>query len=159
METSTRSIVYALGLISCGAFCLCALTACAPQVRATSPTVAVIVHPTNQTGELSDTALRAIFSKEQLEWPPSAGLPRNTIIAIDLGPDDPARATFSQRVFGKSTAMVRRSWIAERLKSGREPPPQRSAAEVLDIVSRAPGAIGYIPASMATDRVKVIRTL
>jgi len=129
-----------------------------PHTSGDAPSVAVIVHPSNHIDSLGIHQLRRIFSKRERTWPASSGLDRKRIIPLDLGTQDPAREAFSRAVFDGSTDSVRRLWIAEGLKNGNEPPLERPPSKVLELVSRVPNAIGYVPAHMATKGVKIVST-
>jgi ABC-type phosphate transport system substrate-binding protein len=101
---------------------------------------------------MSRDELRPIFQSKKNTW--SDG---TRAIPFNLPPDNAIRQAFDAAVLNLDPASMPRYWIDSKIR-GAEPPPRTipSAALMLKIVSKMPGAVGYIEASAADDRVKVI---
>jgi hypothetical protein len=96
--------------------------------------------------------LRAVFTRVLRDWPD-----RTPVTAINLAPSVPERVVFDRVVLGMDPDDVAQFWIDQMIR-GDSPPPRQlsSAAAIVDLVSRTPGAIGYIPDSKLKPRVKVV---
>ncbi len=70
------------------------------------------------------------------------------------------REAFYQALVGRSLPEINSYW-ARLVFSGRGSPPRQvdSAGELLDIVVRNRGAIGYLPENKVDDRVVVLSSL
>lgn len=112
----------------------------------------VIVHPSSPVRVLSANDLRAVFTRVLRDWPD-----RTPVSAINFAPSVPERAVFDRVVLGMDPDDVAQFWVDQMIR-GDSPPPRQlsSAAAIVDLVSRTPGAIGYIPESKLKLRVKVV---
>lgn len=74
------------------------------------------------------------------------------IRCIDLPAGSPPRESFTRLVLGLSQRALDRYWMRQAL-SGGPPPPREvgTAAELIALVAREPGALGYVPASTLAD--------
>jgi hypothetical protein len=112
----------------------------------------VITHPSSPGHVLSASELRAVFTRVLRDWPD--GTP---VIAINLASNVPGRAVFDRVVLGMDPDDVAQFWIDQKIRGDRPPPLQlSSAAAIVDLVSRTPGAIGYVPPSALKPRLKVV---
>lgn len=107
--------------------------------------LAVIVHSSNSIESLSEREIRHFFERKIKNW--ASG---TKVVPVDLPAEDPYREVFSRAIFDSSADTVRKRWIAVGLQGGSRPPPMRSTARVIELVSRTRGAIGYVP----TNRLK-----
>lgn len=105
----------------------------------------VIVNAANPVASVGNAQLSSLFLKKLTQW--GGGLPA---VPVDLGPESPVRASFSQQIHHKGTAAVKAYW-QQMIFSGREvPPPEKaSAREVVAFVSANRGGVGYVPAGTA----------
>jgi ABC-type phosphate transport system substrate-binding protein len=112
----------------------------------------VIVHISSPVHVLSANDLRAVFTRVLRNWPD--GTP---VTAINFAPGVLERAVFDRVVLGMDPDDVAEFWVDQMIR-GDSPPPRQlsSAAAIVDLVSRTPGAIGYIPESKLRPRVKVV---
>lgn len=124
--------------------------------RAATPTLAVIVHPSNSIGSLSGPELESIFTSSRRYW--RSG---DHIVAFNYPPDDPLRVAFDRAVLRMSPDQVSTFWINQRIR-GRQGPPRQipDASLMVRVIERLPGAIGYAPIDMAKGaNVKVVAVI
>jgi hypothetical protein len=124
-------------------------------VAAQQKTLAVIVHRSNPTENLSMAELREYFLSERTSWPTKqkvrtvmtpAGRPERQAllqIALDMRREQDYQAHF-----------LRARFTEQALEQPRE---MQSPADVLRFVSNVPGALAYLPASEVDPSVKVVR--
>ena len=135
---------------------LCVALGPAPAAASSAPESVdflIIVHPDNPTDTLDRRQLSRIFFKLKSRW--SDG---HKIRPVDQGSQSPIRDSFSRTVHQRSINSVRNYW-QRRLFSGQSTPPPElgSDQQVLDVVRREPGAIGYVSAAAGSiDGVKVL---
>jgi hypothetical protein len=81
-------------------------------------------------------------------------------LPFDLPRDDPARAAFYRALTGMSAAEVNSYW-ARLMFSGQTMPPQPlpTEAAMVEVVSRNPSAIGYLPQAPADAALRVVLVL
>lgn len=117
-----------------------------------SDDIAVIVHPSVKVGALSRTALRPIFQTQ------STTLPDGTSARpLNLPEGSAERRGFDAAVLGLDPDRVARYWIDRKIRGGARPPKKiPSAALMVKVVSKTPGAVGYVAVSAVTDGVKVV---
>jgi hypothetical protein len=104
----------------------------------------VIVNAANPVDTIGRDELAKLFLKRSVTWPGG-----KHVEPLDLPIDDPIRALFSKRVLHKTLVAVRAFW-EQQIFSGRDVPPYErpSDAEVIATVSSAPGAVGYVTATI-----------
>lgn len=120
-------------------------------VHADGEELAVIVHQEASIDTLEQDDLRLIFQTYKTSVRGTKVLPLNL-----PGPDD-ARRAFDEVVLGLEPDRVTRYWIDRRIRGGNPPPKSiASPAMVLRIVAAKKEAIGYVPVSEVTPRVKVV---
>jgi ABC-type phosphate transport system substrate-binding protein len=112
----------------------------------------VVVNPQNKTTSVDRKFVADIFLKKITRWPDG-----EVVHPVDLSPESPARARFSEEVLRRSVSAVKSYW-QQLVFSGREvPPPElESDEEVLRYVLRFPGGIGYLSGAANVERVKVV---
>jgi len=115
-----------------------------------APEFRVIVHPSNPLQAADRGYLADAFLKKVSRW--ESG---ETIRAVDLRPDSPARRRFSESVLKRSVGAVRSYW-QQRIFSGRDvPPPELESDEsVLAFVAKFPGAVGYVSGAAKLSGVR-----
>lgn len=125
-----------------------------PLARAAEPSAAfrIITHPDNAAGSVERAFLADAFLKKRTRWPSG-----ESIVAVDLRVDAPARKHFSEKVLRRSVFAVRSYW-QQRIFTGRGvPPPELDTDEaVIEHVQRHPGAVGYVSGRAAVETVKVL---
>ncbi len=103
--------------------------------------IAVIAHPSVGNVVVSQIKLVNLFLIPGTTWPDS-----QVAIPIDLTAPAHIKADFYRLAFGRSQSQLRAYW-ARQVFSGMGAPPIEvsSAPEVVRIVSKTPGAVGYVP--------------
>ncbi|SRR6266478_3275570 len=112
----------------------------------------VVVNPQNVATSVDRKFVADAFLKKVTRWPDG-----EAVRPVDLQPESPARARFSDEIVKRSVSAVKSYW-QQLVFSGREiPPPELdSDEEVIRYVLRFPGAIGYVSGAASADRVKVV---
>jgi len=115
--------------------------ASAPALAQTaSPDYRVIVHPKNPLVAIDRELATQAFLRKVISW--SHG---GVIRPVDLPPDSPVRAKFSEEVLRRSVSAVRSYWLQVIFSGRGVPPPElKSDDDVVQYVLREPGAIGYV---------------
>lgn len=120
--------------------------------------IAIIVHPSNKN-EITRSDLERIYTLRQFSYPD------DTIAFPFMLPYSLAeREIFDQEVSGLSSSQLMVYW-SKIVFSGKGTPPRSvtSATEMLNVVSRTPNAIGYVPAAYLNDvwleKVTVVLTI
>lgn len=113
--------------------------------------LAVIVSAKFDLKGLSKGELRQAFLGESV----NAG--GRKLLALNLAPKSGERQAFDQAVLGMGPEEVPRFWVDQRIRGKGKPPKTiPSAATLLRLVAKLPGAIGYVPLSAVTDEVRVL---
>jgi ABC-type phosphate transport system substrate-binding protein len=135
-----------------GAFTLIALTAAAVIAEPPRSAYVLIVHPGTVVSRLDRKLLSDIFLRRATRWPDDT-----PIHPVDLGPDSPIRARFSQDVLSRSLSEVRSYW-QQRIFSGQGLPPPEIGDDdgVVTYVLSHAGAIGYVSAGTALRGAKAV---
>lgn len=112
----------------------------------------VVAHPDSGFTEMSRKELVNIYMGRYQKLP--SGGPAYPVDLI------PRREVFYDRLLGKTLAEVNSYW-ARLVFSGRASPPRwiDNASDVIDLVARNPGAIGYLDAGQIDVRVVVVHRL
>lgn len=101
---------------------------------------------------LSNNAVRAIFGMRLRTWPD-----KTPIKVFVLGDRDPAHANFTKQVLSIFPHQLRRAWDRQVFSGTAQAPNEvRSIEAMLSAVSSTPGAIGYLPAGLVDDNVRVV---
>jgi ABC-type phosphate transport system substrate-binding protein len=105
-----------------------------------APPYRVIVHPQNQAGAVTRRFLAEAFLKKTTRWADG-----EVIHPVDLGPDSPTRARFTEDVLSRSVGAVKSYW-QQLIFAGRDlpPPEMESDAAIIRYVLHNQGAVGYI---------------
>lgn len=113
--------------------------------------VAVIVHPSNNAS-LSAKDVERIFLGKAKSFP--GGTDAKPLNLVETAT---ARSEFDENIIGRSTAQISAFW-SKQIFTGKGMPPDEvgSDAEMLEMVSNNPNAIGYVDSSAVNDSVKVI---
>ena len=124
----------------------------ARPLAASMPAYRLIVNPQNGATSVDRRFVADAFLKKITRWPDG-----ESVHPVDLSPEAPARARFSEEVIRRSVSAVKSYW-QQLVFSGRDvPPPELDRDEdVIGYVLRFPGAIGYVSSTANVDRVKVV---
>ncbi|WP_235282122.1 hypothetical protein [Methyloterricola oryzae] len=129
-----------------------ALLTCPPLISsAASDDLAVVIAAQSPVDRLSPGAIRLIFNRKSL-----LDGNGNRWIPVNLPPADPARRAFSQALFGAMPEEMEEYWNIEYFHGITPPEVLASEEAVLRFVSATAGAIGYVHASRADNRVKIL---
>ncbi|WP_298442582.1 hypothetical protein [uncultured Ferrimonas sp.] len=104
----------------------------------------VVVNDPSVAGEISQSELRAIYSMKRQFWPDGTA-----ITVVTLAANDPLHVEFCKNQLKLLPFQLNREW--DRLVfsgMGERPQQVASAEELLELVSRTKGAIGYLPDQM-----------
>jgi ABC-type phosphate transport system substrate-binding protein len=131
--------------------CWTLVALCMSATAAWAGDYAVIVNKANAAPVDKDTVVK-IYTGQLKSW--KDGSP---VAAVDLPESDPARASFTSEVLGKTVANVKALW-AQMIFSGQALPPKQASSddEVKKLVSANKGAIGYVKASSVDDSVRAV---
>lgn len=105
--------------------------------------IAVIVNPSNQVDNLTQSQLKGIFSGQITNWQEVGG-PDISIILVNRDEASGTREAFFKKVMDTSDFT-------------KEAVIQPGSGQVRSIVASTPGAIGYISFGYVTSQVKVIK--
>jgi len=118
--------------------------------------VAVIVNSSNGQGvTLAD--IKSIYSDQMVAWQNG-----NKIDVYNLPPDDVNREVFARKVLSVSAQDAAAAESNRRItNSARNPQEVKRDKLVASIVSRTPGAIGYVPVGEVEGKIgiRVVMTL
>ncbi|SDZ94468.1 phosphate ABC transporter substrate-binding protein [Alkalimonas amylolytica] len=114
----------------------------------------IVVHPTNAIELTTDDVSRLYLGRARTFPNGESAVP------INLAEGMPAREIFDQRALSRSSAQLKAYW-SKLVFTGKGTPPQEadSHEEVLKLVATNPSIIGYVPASAADERVRVVLQL
>jgi ABC-type phosphate transport system substrate-binding protein len=130
----------------------CTLAAVLLCLTTTSSAVELIANPEVPTESLTRSVVRSIFSMRLTSWP--SGMPIRVFV---LGDKDDLHAAFSKRILGVFPHQLRRAWNRQIFSgTGQAPEKVGSEREMLDRVSRTPGAIGYISEDMINEQIRTL---
>jgi ABC-type phosphate transport system substrate-binding protein len=124
-------------------------------VPAQQRALAVIVHRSNPTEDLSTAELREYFLAERTNWPT-----KQKVRAVMIAPGRPERQALLQLALDMRREQDYQAHFlrAKFTEQAVEQPRELSApADVLRFVSNVPGALAYLPASEVDPSVKVLR--
>ena len=131
------------------------LAAAAPhRAAAQGVSFRVIVNASNPIAQLSREEASRIFLRKVLSWKGGGAAE-----PIDQSPDSPVRQSFTKAVHHKDVEQIRGYW-QQILFTGQGAPPieKASDADVIELVAKVPGAIGYVSATATLgSEVKIIR--
>lgn len=119
----------------------------------TPDTILVIANKAVKTNSVSRDELRPIFQTKTTTW--SDGSPARP---FNLPDSDLTRHGFDAAVLGLDPDRVARYWIDRKIRGGERPPKTApSAAIMVKVIGKSPGAVGYVDSAVALDAsVKVV---
>jgi len=122
--------------------------------RASSAEVAVIANPSVPVDHISSTELLDLYAGDIKEW--GNGAP---IVVLDLKPKSTIKDAF-YAYLGKSSSRMKSIWMKNML-SGEGQPPKAEPTErdILEVVAKTPGAIGYVNRDLVTPDVRVLAVI
>lgn len=127
-----------------------ALFTLAPSGASAEP-LALVVSEQVSLETLGLAELQQLFLGGKLE----AGGKR--LLALNLPPGSEARERFDREILGMSPEEVPRFWVDQRIRGKGKPPKIiPSAATLVRLVIKLPGAIGYVPLSAVTPGARVV---
>ncbi|HSR41106.1 MAG TPA: hypothetical protein VLL48_03015 [Longimicrobiales bacterium] len=118
------------------------------------PAIAIVVHPSVVVDELTFEELRTIFRGERQFWPD-----RSRITLLVRAPVAYERDVILNRIYRMSEDDFRQYWIAKMFRAEVASGPKLVYSNDMarELVTAIPGAITFMPASEADERVKVLR--
>jgi ABC-type phosphate transport system substrate-binding protein len=132
-----------------GALLLVPLTGRAVE---TPDVIAVIANVNTPVTIAAKDELRAIFQTKKLTWPDGSA-----VRAFNLPEESSYRRGFDAAVLGLDPERVLRFWLDRKIRGGERPPLKvPSSTVMLRVVSKTPGAIGYVEAAVVDKSVKVV---
>lgn len=113
----------------------------------------VIVHSSNAEIGLTKSELSRLFLKRVARWKDE-----RPVVPVDLDEGSPVRRSFSRAIHGRDVPAIKSYW-QQQIFSGRGVPPREvdSEEEVVRLVGRNPGAIGYVSTAAPLTGVKVVK--
>ena len=135
--------------------CLAPLALGAATGRATAGAaearISVVTGTTPPNLTLNREALRDIFLKRVV-----IDHSGSKLVPLNLPPEDPLRAAFSEALLGKPPDALQRYWN-ERYFQGVSPPyVVRSEEAMLRFIAETPGALGYVATCRVDKRARVV---
>ncbi len=135
-----------------GASCLAAVSLVG-RAEAADEGVAIIVNPKNAQKSVDASELAAIFTTRTQFWNQGGG----RILAFNFPAKHPVRVAFDDTVIHMDADQVARFWIDRRVRGGNPPPRQvPNGPLLLRLVEELEGAIGYVPESLVSPKVRVV---
>lgn len=114
--------------------------------------VELVAHAEVTESRLTTSQLRAIFSMRQTRW--SDGQPIQVFV---LPSDDPHHASFTRQFLKMFPYQLDAIWNRQRYSGiGSTPVIVNSATELQQLLLQTPGAIGYLPAALVSEGLKVV---
>lgn len=112
----------------------------------------IIINHDVAVESLPNNAVRAIFGMRLRTWPD-----KTPIKVFVLGDRDPTHTNFTKQVLSIFPHQLRRAWDRQVFSGTAQAPNEvRSTEAMLSAVSSTPGAIGYLPAALVDDKVRVV---
>lgn len=111
--------------------------------------IAVIVHP-ERIVSLRKAEIAQIFLKQRRFWGNG-----DAIVPVNRDAGSPAREDFAHTIFGDHSRAQVAYWNREYFRGVLPPITFASDESVLRFVASDPRAVGYVPASLVDDTVRV----
>jgi ABC-type phosphate transport system substrate-binding protein len=148
-NNSLFGVIGAVGVIVAATLFLLPLPSSA---RDSGEVIAVIANKSVGITKISRDELRPIFQTKKDTWPDgTAAKPFN------LADSNKVRQGFDAAVLGLDPDRVTRYWIDRKIRGGERPPQSApSSAVMLKVISKTPGAVGYVELAAVDASVKVI---
>lgn len=111
----------------------------------------VIIHPNNANALDAKVIVKIFLGKEKKFSDGSETIP------VNQNPESQTRQDFDKNILGRSTTQVVANW-SKLVFTGKGIPPKEleNDAEVINLVSTNPSAIGYVDRAAVTDAVKIV---
>jgi len=152
---ATKSMGGRLALLLTAAFFAAAWIEAAggvDQERTRAGPFKVVVNPEAGVSQLPQEELARIFLGKKTLW--ESG---NRITPAMIDESTPVAADFIVTMVRRTVAQYQAYWKRQLFSGGGTAPKTfRNSAQVLDYVTKNPGAIGVVEASASDDRVKVV---
>ncbi len=112
----------------------------------------LITHPNTEITEISRSTARAIFSMRRQVWPDGAA------IRVFVFPDKhKLHKAFAKQLLGVFPHQLRRAWDRKVFSgTGQAPDTVQSEAEMIEMINKTPGAIGYISKDNRDESVQIL---
>lgn len=122
------------------------------DATAAEPAFRIIVNEMNPITSIDRKTLADVFLKKVTRWGDG-----EVIRPVDLRPESAARAAFTEEVLRRTVVAVKSYW-QQLVFSGRDVPPPEvdSDEQVIKLVLRSPGAVGYVSGDAHLEHVKPI---
>jgi len=112
----------------------------------------LIVHPQNQTTQLSRNTLRAMFAMRTPQW--ADGSPVQVFVLED---SNPVHTSFCKHILGMFPYQLRRVWDRQVFSgTGIAPITVKNEQEMRERVAQTEGSIGYILPENVNSSVKTL---
>lgn len=114
----------------------------------------IVVHKNRSVGELTSIDIKRMFLGKMKRW--SDGMP---VIPV-FNPQSSTHEAFTRMLLQKSAFQLNTYW-RKRLYSGQGMMPYQANdnAEVFTYLSEHPNAISYLPQSVVTDPLKMVKVI
>jgi ABC-type phosphate transport system substrate-binding protein len=143
LSESTRHYPFVARLVTLAIFLFTSKSA-VPQ--------SVVAHPNVPVSEISQQEARALFTMSQHSW-----LDGTPIVVFVLPDSSPIHKEFCKKHLGMFAHQLRQTWDRKVFSgTGQAPELASTVEEMRALVSKTPGAIGYLPEA-AIDRT--VRTI
>jgi ABC-type phosphate transport system substrate-binding protein len=117
-----------------------------------SAAVDLVVNQDVPIESISRSSVRSIFSMRMTTWP--NGLPIQVFV---MGDKAPLHASFSKEILGVFPHQLRRAWNRQIFAGiGQAPTKVDSEQEMVEMVAKTPGAIGYISEGIGNEQLRTI---
>ena len=122
-------------------------------LAASTVRLVVIVAPSSPLDNLDISVLARLFGGDPVTDPGGRGL-----IPFNHPPRTPDRVLFDQKVFGFDPEQVAKYWVDRKIRGQPGPPRTATSLRMLvGVVSKLPGAIGYIRPEYLSNEVRALR--
>jgi len=147
----------AIRIVLCGAWLLgliAPIARLAPVHAQANGDIAVVVHPDVAVDNLTTSELRRIVLGDREFWPASV-----RITLLLRAPVAHERDVILKDVCQMTEAQFRQHWIGKvfRADTALAPKIAYSNEMAIDLVSRVPGAIAFVPASQVSKGLRVVK--
>ena len=126
----------------------------APSALAQQPArLVIIVAPNSPLLDLDVSTLARLFGGDPVTDPSGRSL-----IPFNHPPRTPDRMLFDQKVLGLDADQVAKYWVDRKIRGQPGPPRTATSLRMLvGVVSKLPGAIGYIRSEYLSSEVRALR--
>lgn len=110
----------------------------------------VVVHPDVPVSEISQQEARALFTMSQRSWPDGT-----QVVVFVLPDSSPIHKEFCKKDLGMFAHQLRQTWDRKVFSgTGQAPELASTVEEMRMLISKTPGAIGYLPESEIDGTVR-----